>query len=220
MERLEDSSGERVARLLREAHLFRMRAQFEEAAARCRAALDLAADDVDVLQMLGELLQDQGRLEEARACFQRVLELQPGMPTAEKRLAQVVLEISERQQERLAAQMLLAGGDTGAAERKRNALIALLLSLLCAGLGQFYNREYFKGAVLAITFVVGMWFGFGPLLGVLLVFSGIQPRNTLIDESGVGPFLFLLGLLAYIISLIDASARAQKIGGRRKGGWF
>lgn len=59
------------------------------------------------------------------------------------------------------------GGDSSIPNSKRNPLIAGFLSVILPGLGQGYNKQYTKAAVLFIAFVVG-WASSTFIIGFIL----------------------------------------------------
>src|SRR5439155_22641761 len=120
----------------------------------------------------------KGSLDEARALCQRALELQPGRPSAETRLAKIILEAAEQEHQRLAAQALLEGGGESGKARKRRVTTSFLLSLLFPGLGQLYNGEYVKAAILGGTFLLGMWIGGAELFQIGLGFMGAKTHGA------------------------------------------
>jgi Tfp pilus assembly protein PilF len=206
-----DSSTEAAERLLREAHILRMRGQFVPAEERCRQALELAPDDVSGVEMLADLLAEKGNMEEARDLYQRALELQPGRPSAETALARVVLELGEREHDRVAAQLMLAGGSAAArGERKRRVTLSILLSGLFAGFGQIYNGETGKGLGIAVVYLATLIFGAPELLRMVLTLAGVRgPRHAApIDPWAV--IIGFVGMFVWIYSIIDAAGAAQK----------
>jgi tetratricopeptide (TPR) repeat protein len=199
---------EQVDRLLREANVFRMRRQFEQAEERCRAALEIAPADSGVLEMLGDLLREQDQVEKAAEQYRLALEQDPNRATLEKKYAELALAMAERQRQRDLAQLAL---DNPAAfrtpKKKKNVAIALFLSLVWPGLGQFYIAEGLdvKGVILAVAALLSFR-GLAALFEMLLVFSGMS-RGSGASGSAVLGLLFCL-LQVYAIG--DAVFAAQK----------
>jgi tetratricopeptide (TPR) repeat protein len=206
---MDNDRQDRVDQLLREANVLRMRGQFAEAETRTRRALEESPDDLGALEMLAELLHDKGSLEEALALCHRQLEIQPGRASAETRLAKITLEQAERAQQRLMAENLLAGGGESVKGRKRRVSISLILSLFFPGLGQLYNGEYVKAAILGGIFLLGLWLGGSELLQIGLVFAGA--RGPAGGDSGVWPLFGFLSLVAWGYAVIDAPVRAARL---------
>src|SRR2546423_886387 len=72
---LEVGAQEQVARLLREANIFRIRHQMDLAEAKCREALALLPDDAGTIEMLADLLRARDKLPEAADQYRRAMEL-------------------------------------------------------------------------------------------------------------------------------------------------
>ena len=99
----------------------------------------------------------------------------------------------------------------------RHPAVAALLSALCPGLGQFYNRQWGKGA----GFLLGVLAGF---LGVLTLpsalFGSADPDQLRQSAADIPPEslgqVFTLALLALatlalaIWSIVDAARSAKK----------
>ena len=206
-----EETTDAAERLLREAKVLQMRGQFAAAEERCRQALEAAPDDVSGVEMLADLLAEKGSLEEARDLYQRALELQPGRSSAETSLARVVLELGEREHERVAAQLMLAGGTAGSrAERKRRVTVSILLSALFAGFGQMYNGETAKGLGLAVIYVLTLIFGAPELLRMVLTLAGVRGQRHAAPIEPWAVLVGFVGLFVWIYSVIDAAGGAQK----------
>ncbi|MGZ7442405.1 ABC transporter permease subunit [Paenibacillus sp. TH7-28] len=115
---------------------------------------------------------------------------------------------------------------SGNEERKRSSggshspRIALLLSII-PGLGQFYNRRYFKGA-LFLALMVSFFIVFGNFLNIgfwglvtLGTLEGVDDSRMLLIQGIVSLILTVFALGVYGLNLIDA----KKDGERIKAGW-
>jgi tetratricopeptide (TPR) repeat protein len=202
-------SDTRSEQLLRDAHIARVRGRFPEAESLCRRALDLTPDDVMGLEMLGDLLLEKGEWDDALARFRRALELQPEKASLEEKIARIALRKSEAERERAEAELLLAS-PTSKVAAKRNATVAILLSLVCPGAGQVFNRQPVKGAIIVAVWLPSL-FGMMELFKLLLALMGAGGR--LEPHQGLA-VLGLLGILIWIYAMIDASSGAQ--GGRSR----
>lgn len=207
----------RVEQLLRDAHLRRMRQQWSEAEALCRQALLLSPEDPMGLEMLGDLMAERSKIDEALDLYRQAFERQPGKIILEEKIARMVLRKAEAERER--AEALLLVNSPRRTEGKRNVTIALLLSVVCPGAGQIFNGQYVKGGILLAAFLLSI-FGWKDMLLMLLVLSGLDPGGRSTRGHAVGPSvqangaLVLLGVVGvgvYIYSLLDASAQAGKI---------
>jgi tetratricopeptide (TPR) repeat protein len=197
----------RVERLLRDAHIQRLRRQWSAAETLCRQALELAPDDVMGLEMLGDLLLDKGSTDDALDSYRKAFERQP-KASLEEKIARAVLVKGEEERARLEAQVLL-NSPFSKAERKRNATLAVLCSVLCPGLGQMVLGQYQKGALLAGSGVLALFFGSTELAKFMFGLMGAPLRGE--PVNGALAMLGMLGILVYIYSLLDASAQAGKV---------
>jgi tetratricopeptide (TPR) repeat protein len=205
---VEGRNQEQVDRLLREANVFRMRRQFEQAEERCRAALELAPADSHVTEMLGDLLREQDQVEKAAEQYRRALEQDPSRAALEKKYAELSLALAERQRQREMAELAL--NDPTAfhtPKKKKNVAIALFLSLVWPGLGQFYIAEGLdiKGVILAVASLI-CFRGLASLFQMMLVMAGMG-RGTGANGSAALGLLFCL-LQVYAIG--DAVFAAQR----------
>ncbi|WEK55284.1 MAG: sugar ABC transporter permease [Candidatus Cohnella colombiensis] len=113
---------------------------------------------------------------------------------------------------------------------KPNATVAGWLSVLCAGLGQWYNRQYAKAVMFLIIHVAGIYLALGPLLPQLkgLVTLGVKGQhfekvgkiNKLVpgDHSvfmmiyGVlAALVVVLFVLSYILNIRDAVVVGRRL---------
>jgi tetratricopeptide (TPR) repeat protein len=172
--------------LLRQASLERRRGRFSEASETCRRAIERVPRDAAALELY-----------DALAAYHRAGEADPRRRTAERKYAELLL----LQDRSVAAFQGLA--------EPTSPHIAVLLSALCPGAGQYYNGDTLKALLYAV----------GALILVVTLFW--TPYGFAGAGGGVsGPSVALaavLGLL-YVVSLVDAnvSARAPR---RRRSGW-
>lgn len=203
-----EARAARVEQLLRQAHIQRMRGQWVPAETLCRKALELTPDDVMGMELLGDLLLEKGSYREAAELFRKAFESAPQKVSLEEKIARTALLIGEEEQERLAAQMLL-NNPSRKSERKRNATIATLFSLLCPGVGQLFLGQRVKGGILLTVGLLALVFGSGELVKLMVVFSGGGlPRGESINQFLAA--LGILGVLVWLYSLLDASAQAGR----------
>jgi tetratricopeptide (TPR) repeat protein len=208
---VEVGNREKVDRLLREANVYRMRRQLEQAEEACRAVIELAPGDVGALEMLGDLLRERDKLTEAAEQYRRALEAAPGRPSVEKKYAEVALEQAERQRLRDLAQLALDQPELlRGSRRKLSVTTALLASLVWPGLGQFYVAEGIdlKGSILALLALLCSP-GLMSLLQMMLVFMGARGVSGANGMAALG----LLFVIISIYSIVDAVTQAQKSSG-------
>ncbi len=202
-----EGKAARVEQLLRQAHIQRLRGQWVPAETLCRKALELAPDDVMGVEMLGDLLVEKGSYRDAAALYRKAFAAAPERASLEEKIARTALMIGEEEQERIAAQMLL-NSPSRKSERKRNATIATLFSLLCPGVGQLFLGQRVKGGILLAIGLISLVFGSGELVKLLVAFSGGLPRGESINQFLAA--LGILGVLVWLYSLLDASAQAGR----------
>ncbi len=80
---------QRLAALLSEANLYRMRAQWLDAENRCIEAMRLDPNNVDAHSLLGDIYRDQGKLEEAAQWYHLALDLNPSSVGDKVKLGEV-----------------------------------------------------------------------------------------------------------------------------------
>jgi tetratricopeptide (TPR) repeat protein len=198
----------RLERLLRDAHIQRMRQQWAAAEALCRQALEIAPEDPMGLEMLGDCLNEKGSVGEALETYRKALALQPEKAALEEKVARTVLLQAEEDRQRMEAQLLLTSPrKKGLA--KRNTAVALMLSVLCPGAGHVFLGQSTKGIILIVVWVLFLFSGAAEELFKLMVaFGGGLPRGERVNDvlAGFG----VVGTLAWLYGLIDSSAIAGR----------
>jgi hypothetical protein len=205
---------ERIEGLLREANVLRMRGQAVEAEGRCRSVLEQAPEEATALEMLGDLIRGRGQLEEAAELFRRAMVAAPGRPSPETKFAEITLELAERQRTRDGASLLLQRPASPGHER-RNVALAVLLSSFFPGLGQFYNHEGVKGALLVAGGLICLGLGGDALLRLLFTVTAARSAGPV---DSLSAWFGLLGFVLWLYSVIDAVVVAQKRGRSAAGG--
>ncbi len=184
----------RAEKLLSEAALLRRRERPKEAEAKCREALVENPGDAAALELLGDLFQDVARIEEALAAYNRAHELQPTRTTAERKYGNLLT--NQEQWSSLETEVIA-----------RSPGLALLLSLVLPGLGQFYNGEVGKGVLF-----VGLDF----LVFYLLAYSpwGFPAARSHGGFSTGLVFSSALLIVIYLAGSIDAMSSARMVSGQ------
>jgi tetratricopeptide (TPR) repeat protein len=193
---------EQIEKLLREAYVYQMRNDLLRAEERCRQLLELDASNAEALELLGDIQERTGRIEEAVQSFRKARDLSPvespRYASAERKYAAALLK-----------QQGITAADLPA--EPASPLLAIAASIVFPGLAQWLMNERVKGAVL-----IAIWL----VLWLLMAFS---PWGAQSIERGGGSFLFLASVMAsvYVVSLIDAFQTAKRGGPRRrqKSGW-
>lgn len=208
---------ETVTRLLTTANLNRMRGKLEEAVAACQQAVDLAPNDPSAHELLGDLLVAQNKLPEGMEHYKHAFDL-AAKPATEEKIARLALRIDAEKYLGVPAAEVPAGP-----RRRLNPSWACGLSLLFPGLGQLYNGEHIKGALL---------FGGGVilLLGNLLTAA---PNARALQAAFMGsargmaapplpPSFWLFSVLltgVWLYGMLDAPIRAAALNrGEQPGG--
>ncbi|MGI4792114.1 MAG: tetratricopeptide repeat protein [Janthinobacterium lividum] len=75
--------------LLAQANLLRMRGHWEEAAQKCMAALRLAPDSSSANSLLGDIYENQGRLDDAAQWYRMALDVNPNSPADRLKLGRL-----------------------------------------------------------------------------------------------------------------------------------
>ncbi|MCL6624088.1 MAG: tetratricopeptide repeat protein, partial [Fimbriimonadales bacterium] len=127
------------------------------------------------MELQADLLRLEGKWEEARDLYASIIKQFPGRINTERKHAQVVLRLNERELERLASLDALEWQEMrNPAGLQRHASTSAFLSLLMPGFGQAYNGQWGKAGVFAILAIgwgggresVGVW-GLGRLSRLL-----------------------------------------------------
>ncbi len=195
-----------LGKLTAAANLQRMRGQWTEAEDLCRKALEIAPRDIAMREMLGDVLRELGKLDQALNEYKTAMQIAPGRASLENKHATLILEIGERERTRAIAQDMLENPKKYT-KRKRSPVMALVCALVFPGLGQFFNGDITKGVVIASVFVLFL-IAFGMLQSY---HPGMSTLNDLANTTN--PVVLILGILsgvAYLYGLIDAPLAAEK----------
>lgn len=195
-----------VDRLIALANLQRLRQQFIEAEDTCRRALEIAPNDVIIKEMLGDLLYERGKLEDALAEYKSAMQLAPGKESIETKYAKLVIEIAERDRQKAIVEDMI-NNPQKYTFRKKNPGIAFLFSIILPGLGQFYNGQQVKAGVLFGIFLLFLasWAAFpGHYSGVTNISDFFALTNPLVLILG------FLSVLSYLYGIFDAVLVASK----------
>ena len=86
-------------------------------------------------------------------------------------------------------------------------MTAFFLSALFPGLGQFYNHDGLKGALLVVGSLICLGLGGDQLMKLLLTIATTRPSG---EVNSLGAWLGLLSGVLWIYAVIDAVVTAQK----------
>lgn len=204
-------------RLLSVANAHKIRGEFLKAEDSCREALQIFPDDPKAAEMLGDALYNLGRLEDAKEEYHKLLEKDQTLAAVERKYAKMTLELDERARARRMVEEAI-NNPPDAREARRNAAVAMVLSAAAPGVGQIYNGEITKGAIVLGSFILSvlvMAFSSGTGLFIkqmLNVMSGGAIGGASAYEWPSIWLLFFLGvgMFSYIYAVIDAPITAAK----------
>lgn len=190
--------------LLRQAHLLLRRDEAGDAESRCRIALEREPDNAEALELLGDVRRARGFFQDAITQYRRALELRPDRGLLEEKIARAALGQYEDARERADAEMLLAS-PSARAERRRAGLLAVLLSVVCAGAGHLLQGQKVKGGILMAIYILGVSFGFTEMFKMMLsMFGALPPTETV---NGPMALFGFAAIVTWIYALIDVAAQ-------------
>ncbi len=169
--------------LLREASMLRRTEKFKIAEQKVREAIQYTPRDPSALELLGDILQGVGRVDEALAAYRRAVEADAKRTSAEKKYGDLLM----RQR----------NWDIGDPELVTvNGRAAMLMSLLFPGVGQLLNGSYIKCAA---------FFALDAVCLYLLLFSHIPIVASRFHLTTVGMMGIGLLVLTWFGSAVDLS---------------
>ena len=212
----DEAAGPRVDSLLADANRLRAKGDLDTAEQRCRQALTLAPGSWQVHELLGDVLYQRRRGDEALEHYRLARAGNPQRLMLEDKVGRASLLIAEKDILRLRAEDLLRGKRD---DLPRRPGIAAVLSMFVPGFGQIYNREHVKGAVLVCVWLMLLLGAAGTALGSLRQGGGAGASS--LGGLGLGaaltvffsrPTLWwtLLCAAMWIYSIADAAVRAAK----------
>ncbi|MGP4039420.1 ABC transporter permease subunit [Gracilibacillus sp. D59] len=102
-------------------------------------------------------------------------------------------------------------------QKKLNPTVAMVLSIILAGLGQIYNKRYMKGIsfiILEIAFIIAtfdfLWLGLWGII-TLGTIPGVDHSIYLLVYGIVALLLLTLVITFYVFNVIDARKQAMQI---------
>jgi tetratricopeptide (TPR) repeat protein len=224
-------------RLISQATAFRVKGQITDARLTLQKALEFADTmtpqaQAPLFEQLGDLLQTEDMYDESLAAYARALELDPRRVSADRKHAEAALQ-KARASGKLsvnAALMrgdsvaeLLVSGELGGNRGKRNAGMAMFLSMIVPGFGQFYNGEIIKAIILVGAFTISLLvLSLSPEKNVLFkdivaVFA-LQGQRASFGISPLTTFFALVCVGTWLYSIVDAPFSAGKSGEIRSDG--
>ncbi len=95
--------------------------------------------------------------------------------------------------------------------KKKSPLLALVLSGLVPGFGQFYTMQPVKGIVLLVLYIAVTILGFEPFQ---VVFQAVTAPETAVQDKEAFIMFFICSMATLVLllyAMIDAFSRANKI---------
>jgi TM2 domain-containing membrane protein YozV len=210
------SAIERVEPLLADANRLRAKGDVEAAEKRCRQALAVDPESWEAHELLGDILYQQRRGEEAIEHYRIAHAGNPERPVLEEKVGRASLLIAEKNLLRLRTEDVLAGRRE---EAPRRPAVAALLSMLIPGFGQIYNRELIKGAIILCFWLLLLMGAGGSALSSLHgTVASARPGVSAFDPMVVLTVFFsrpavwwtMLALAAWVYGIVDAAIQAAK----------
>lgn len=203
-----------IDRLMSRANVHRMRGELIEAEDCSREALELDERRLDAREFLADMLYARGQLDRASEEYKSLIERRPPDLNLEAKYAKVILEIGEREHEKVIAQEMLESPEKFKSPEKHPAW-AFGLSALAPGVGQMYNGERSKGGIILGIYV---------LLLTVVAMSSVAVKNLfdnfkamLVPVKSQPPpvdvfaaLMVALLMFLYIYAVIDAPISASK----------
>jgi len=182
-----------LERVLATAALQRRRGDFEAAWRAADDALALEPASASVFSLMGDLNADAEDWEAALQCYQRALELSPGLPGAEVGLGQATLALAGD----------LSGPDVeplDPALLERTPEMAAVRSLILPGLGQAYAGDLGRGVVFLVVCLLAAG-------GVVWKLTALPAVARHLARGGGSPFAILnaLGLSFWLLLAVLAA---------------
>jgi tetratricopeptide (TPR) repeat protein len=211
-------ADEEFRKLLRSAVVFLRRGDLESAERACRQAMETGGRVPEALELLGDVLAERGDRQGAMQAYRQAFSEDPSLASAETKYAKLVLAATEEARASAELEKVLESG--GAAPRPigRSAALACLASAVWPGLGQWYNGETAKAAILAGSFglVLAVLLVTGDLFRIFALLTlGFSPAAARVPPERVGLLSWIVwggGGCAWLYAVIDAWVRALRPG--------
>ncbi|MDF2440393.1 MAG: hypothetical protein JWN98_1377 [Abditibacteriota bacterium] len=178
----EAARAEKAGTLVMAARLALKRGDKAEARTRLQEALIVDPRDCAALELVGDILLEEAEQEKAIQVFERGLKYHPAHHAFEEKIALALLDIEEMKRDAQQRDLLLTVGDKDKWQDRKPG-IAISLSLLVPGMGQFYNDEAERGWVFlgAAAFTFLGWYL--PLSRALSGLQGTGARQLVARSS-------------------------------------
>ncbi|MDX1931819.1 MAG: zinc-ribbon domain-containing protein [Capsulimonadales bacterium] len=223
-------------RLVSQATALRIKGQITDARLLLQKALELAdgtppSAQAPLYEQTGDLLLIEELYDEAIAAYARARELDPKRVSAERKYAEAALQqaqatgklsINEALLRGDSVADLIASGELGGNRGKRNAGVAMLLSLIVPGFGQFYNGQIVKAFVLIGAFAISLLvLSLSPekdnLFRDIAAIFAMQGGRASFALSPLTSFFALVCVGSWLYAIVDAPFNAGKSGDNGSG---
>ena len=128
---------DRAEQWLREANILNRRGRWSEAVVRCKQSLHVNPNDPVGWEFLGDLMAEQGELDQAEQAYRDGLSLDPSRAGLEERLARILVIREEEERERIKEE-ILGGADLKPAfdfkQRRHTNMMLITLVMLAVGM--------------------------------------------------------------------------------------
>jgi len=169
--------------LLRDASMLRRREKFKDAEQKARQAIALTPKDAAALELLGDILQGVGRVDEAIAAYKRAVEADPKRTAAERKYGDLLM----RQQN-----WNFGDPEAVAPNRWLNSILSLL-----PGVGQLFNGDWVKA---------GLFFTLDLICGTMIwMVTKPGPHSRSIELAAV-----VLTIVTYISAIMDSNISTNR----------
>ena len=210
----------KIRELLGRATLLRARGDRQQALLLLQQAIDLDDESWEAHELLGDLLLDLNRADQALQTYRRARELNKQRAVLEEKIGRAAIARAARLRSTELSQALLQGRPPSK-PLPRKPGYAALFSLVVPGLGQVYNGQVLKGFLMMMAYLVlfalaamavrgEMAIRPAPSMGTL--YGPQIDAGALLSSlfSGVSGLWIGLLLALWIYSIADAAIRAGR----------
>jgi tetratricopeptide (TPR) repeat protein len=200
-------------RLLAETHLRVRQERYDEAAAKLAEARQLAPEHPAVLEMDGDLAFARGRFRQAEQLYHQAFQADPGNAKLEEKYATALLKVHQPD---YMTHVGPADDSWWYFPVVRTPWVSGLISAILPGLGQWYNGDLLKGAIVFMVWLFGAFSHLYPIVAPLI--KAAKDTGTAFAMGDIVQGLFtgraILGtiILAAVwgYALVDALIIAQR----------
>jgi tetratricopeptide (TPR) repeat protein len=200
-------ANEEAQKYFREANLLRMRGQVGAAEQALRKAVELAPNDPEAFELLGDMQKQAGRTGDALTSFTRASELQrdAGRRAAlEAKMARLVLERNRTAISQIGQSSLGQG----------NILAVVALSVVVPGLGQILAGRAVRGAIILAAWAISLIVIF-VLSQTRVVIDGLSQEfrggpPAPMNDALVVLLLLVTNVAIWIFAMVDAAVSARR----------